>query len=80
MRIGRMSRGYRPQPVTRKGRVGLSKDRKSSDKRPKKLQGSASFNDSLKEIMRDSFNTGGYASIQDMEKKCGSKTTKNRMK
>ena len=28
MRIGRMSSGYRPQPVARKGRVGF-KDRKT---------------------------------------------------
>jgi len=85
MRIGRISSGYRLPPVVRKGRVGL-KYRKTPSyvnkdiRRAKKLQGEASFNKSLEESMRASFNKGGYASIQEMETHCGNKITKNSMK
>jgi|TARA_B100001750_G_C15513002_1_gene604962 hypothetical protein len=62
--------------------------------RPKKLQGrsmydkvydienalSFSTGGSVKNPRNKMYNMGGYISIQEMEKKCGTKTSKNRMK
>tara|TARA_B100000029_G_C16891330_1_gene710469 strand:- start:122 stop:373 length:252 start_codon:yes stop_codon:yes gene_type:complete len=83
MGIGRLNRPRIPS-ISRKGRVGLNNKRdgflSNKPRRAKKLQGQASFNKSLQDTIREEFNTGGYASIQEMEKYCGSKTTNNSMK
>tara|TARA_R110002020_G_scaffold167017_2_gene355196 strand:+ start:5003 stop:5266 length:264 start_codon:yes stop_codon:yes gene_type:complete len=82
MMFGIKKRRGNTNPPPRFGRRGFNPISGSviTERRPKKLQGSASFESALQMEEENSFakggymkyNKGGYASIQEMEKHCSS--------